>query len=274
MIWDLDIPQDSLQAYVSAVEGIHSYIQDTKVALSDRMKCNNGVFNEHKVCQADEDGSHIPTETAFVYISTWDLRLEALEGAQKTGTLHYITEPADKKGLYTVNNDNEMVRAVVKSHSALTGLLEVNAHADILLNTGGNAMAVDLHLIDDGELIITNYGTDDGNPLNPAHLDLSWYDAHGDDSIDERHIPDGHFTISDGRINADTWLSTGSVSCHTFTDGLAKLYGWPKFTGGSVIYGWGMRIRLSKATGVSVRLGPAEGTVYMFYSDVREGSAI
>jgi len=256
MIWDITVPEDTLQAYVGAAEGIHSYIQDTKVALSDRMKCNNGVFDEHKVCQADEDGSHIPTETAFVYISTWDLRLEALEGSQKAGTLHYITEPADRKGLYTVNNDNEMVRAVIKSHSDLIGLLEVNAHPDILLGTGANAMAVDLHLIDNGELIITNYGTDDDNPLNPTHLDLSWYDAHGDDAIVSRHVLDDYLSIANGRLNGASAHSSGLL---TLTDGEGKVFGWPKLSGNnnSIIFqrGTGDSLIVSAGGATAVEIG-------------------
>ena len=229
MIWDLDIPQDTLQAYVDANEGIHSYIQDTKVALSDRMKCNNETFDEHNVCQADEDGFHIPTETSFVYISTWDLRLEEVEGvAQKTGTLHYITEPTDRKGLYTVDDDGEIVRAVIKSHSGLTELLEDNAHADLLLLTGENAMEVDLHFVDDGEAIITDYGTDNDNPINPTHIDLSWYDAHEDDAIVSRHVEDDYLSIANGRLNGTNASSSGPL---TLTDGEGKIFGWPKLRG-------------------------------------------
>lgn len=230
MIWDTDIPEDTLQAYVDVDEGIHSYIQDTKVAVSDRMKCNNGTFDEHKVCQAGEDGSHIPTETAFVYISTWDLRLEIIEGAaQKPGTLHYITAPVDRKGLYVINNSNIMERAAVLDHSLLTGLLESFAHADLLLTNAGNGMAVDLHLIDDGEMNITEYGVDAGSPVEPAHVDLSWYDAHGADSIDARHIPDDHLTVGDDRINASQKTTGWAYNPPAFVDGLDLLYGWPKF---------------------------------------------
>ncbi len=244
MIWDLDIPQDTLQAYVDATEGIHSYIQDTKEALSDRMKCNNGTFDEHNVCQADEDGLHIPTETAFVYISTWDLRLEEVEGvAQKTGTLHYITEPTDRKGLYTVNEDGEMVRAVIKSHSDLTNLLEDNAHADILLSGNGNAMAVDLHFVDDGEVIITDYGTDNDNPINPTHVDLSWYDAHEDNAIVSRHVEDDYLSIANDRLNGVNASSSGRL---TLTDGEGKIFGWPK------LYGVIVPIQFLKGTGDSL----------------------
>lgn len=278
MIWDLDVPQNSLQAYVGAGEGIHTYIQDTKVAISDRMKCNNGTFDEHKVCQAGEDGSHIPSETTFTYISTWDLRLEIVEGAaQKPGTLHYITEPLDRKGLYVVNNSNVMERAAVLDHSQLTGLLEPLAHADLLRTDAGNGMEVDIHLIDSGAMNITEYGVDAGSPIEPAHVDLSWYNAHGADSIISRHVPNGHLTIANDRLNG-AQVYDGYQGTHTFTDGLGKLFGWPKIRAARSYY----RLRMYKGTGDSVIFIPATSasggsggvSFYLWYGTVYEDCSL
>lgn len=201
-VWNATTPDDD---DVDALD-IYTHIQETKVMLSERMKANNGTFDAHNVCQASEDGLHDASKVGFAKVSTWASRITT----GKEGTLHFITSPAENRGLYIFDIDLNFVATGVNNHGLLDDLDDDDNHEIYLLLGGTRQMTGDLTL-EDVVTITDAFGAGNGDALDPAHHDSeSWYTAHSANGIAARHVADA--SIAQGEINVETGTNPTSFA--------------------------------------------------------------
>lgn len=182
MIYVVDEPQDTDPA-----NQIHTYIQDTKQQVRERMEAPNGTFNEHNDVSSSDAGLHIPSKVSFVRVSTEANRLDI--SATRQGSMHYITD-GDDIGLAIVDDTPEYKKVSASSHSDLIGLSEGNPHSQYVY-TGGTYTASDDMTIDSvstAEDYPTNKIVNNSSPIDSLHNSLDWYNAHGEKSLAYRHF--------------------------------------------------------------------------------------
>ncbi len=180
---------------------IHTLIQVAKEDIRELMEVTNGdAVKEHNIYGSDEDGVHASSRVGFVRISTWANKLTS---GLKEGSLHYFTD-SPNIGLFIIDASLDFVRIGTLSHSSLENLTDVDCHLGLLRLDGGNQMSTELRVKSSGSIAgIAFPTTDSDDALNPTHVAETWHSAHGDDSINSRHIPDVSLKIEDGDLQVE-----------------------------------------------------------------------
>lgn len=178
--WDPEEPVDS----TFQASNIHTQMQEDKVSLRERFEMPNADFNEHGDADSASAGLHVSSKVGWARASTLENRFTP--GGFGSGSLHWVT---DESLMYVINKDGEYDALSTIDHVELEGL-DDDDHTQYIIKDGSRDMSGNITL-DGGTIQPQDYPTGDSNALDAAHADESWYDAHGADSIQSRHIADG-----------------------------------------------------------------------------------
>lgn len=166
---------------------IHNYVQDAKTMIRERLEAyNDDDYMHNQVLNGDRDlvGQHKSSIVGFVKVHSSFDDMESM-GA-KPGSLHYVDDD-DNRGLYYIDKSGNPVQSGVDDHSMLSDLDDPSAHTQYLLKDGSRAAAADITL-DSGASSANEVGSGDDRPLEDSHVDDSWIDGHGSNSIVLRHL--------------------------------------------------------------------------------------
>jgi hypothetical protein len=219
--WDDNYPQDSLSA-----KTLHTILQNVKQLIGERMvSLNTSGVNEHDITT----GRHEISRVGFVQVHSKKSALDVAIQSDENNTLHYCTvagagEDPDDKGLY-ISRDGVSVKIASLDHGSLIRDEDSHPHSRLLKKAGGNAMLTDMTTSQADGVKATTFGTEEGevaesgDSMLPTHKDLNWFDAHGADSLDERHFPDDNipqsrvpYTETDGsNVTSDATEHTANI---------------------------------------------------------------
>lgn len=194
MIYGLSEADDSLllPGRKAQASSIHTLLHNIKTQVRERLECPNadGV-NEHSDMDGSTPGVHVATKIGFVRVSTWDDRTQS----PKAGTLHYITEPNERQGLYLGDAGNSLVPVNPTYHSGLIDLTDEDAHLQYQLIDFSRALTGDMTIV--GSLtLLEGPASADHHALQSEHVDKSWHSAHGANSVTQRIIKDDTVPLS------------------------------------------------------------------------------
>lgn len=180
-MWDDDYPSNNL-----AANQIHTYIQSVKGDIMERLRAYDGNNYEHIVFDSSATGRHLISSVGFVKILSDAIAVQEWIDDNHPGNGSVIT---DGLSLF-ISNTQEAVLSSSLDHGNFNNLDKAD-HPQYMDTLGERAATGNWELTGETQLNTDTFGTDPSDALPATHAGLSWYDAHGANSIWKRHLADG-----------------------------------------------------------------------------------
>lgn len=246
-VWSDTDPLDTVEANT-----IHTQIQTERTDIIERLKCNNGTIDEHSFYGSSITGRHTISSVGFAKIHTTSSVMQTWVDTNlpSEGCLHIVSTPATLYVIY----DGEPLLLSTSDHGTLNNLSETGVHTQYMKLDGTRQATADWNLTASGQLTVTTDGDNSSEGMLDDHAGLSWYSAHGVDSLITRHFADDSVGASSLYLNTVAGTVSaiqGGIGLDPSTD---KYTGWFEinFDGDPVVYA-ALRCRYDSGS-----------TVYMF----------
>lgn len=186
MVIDITEPVDTTQ-----MSSFHTYFQDAKEQVSERMEAQSspGVYEHHQRTSADFGIHPYNLQFALEHDTLADLQGYT---PKVDGSLHVVLEtPA----LYTIESGS-LVLISFLDHATLKNLDDTLHDADFFSAGASVILEEDATIASAGSIVPSaQQYTEDDDPLDPAHVAKTHYDAHGAGSIDDSMLADDTYSI-------------------------------------------------------------------------------
>jgi len=253
--WHSDEPADS-----EAANTIHTIIQTAKYEFGVVMESEYFSDKQHNAVDSEDSGKHLAGQFSILTARSSDSGL-ATSFAYSSSFTGILGVNYTDKTLWYSNEDKEPV-AISGLHGALTGL-EDDDHPQYMLKDGTRAREEDLNGVSATFILTAPESTDDC-PILDSHTSLSWYVAHGADSVASRHLQDSIVVQSKLHIiRESTYRITSVPSTIALPDGASNFCAFPMFQRSALYPTYDDRLRVLESNNYIYL--PNTGTVIIGY---------
>ena len=167
---------------------LHTIIQNAKIDIMERMRVTNAdAVDEHIVFGGSATGRHKASKVGFAVVYANSSAFIAANSFAKDGTLHFI---ADINSIYVgraatpgSSDPFAYIELIATTDHGAFSNLNADDHTQYILKDGSRVMTDNLTIDAAGVLTVNTFEIAVDQPIASAHLSLSWFAAHGADSI-------------------------------------------------------------------------------------------